>query len=309
MAHLSMEVDGVDEVAAALAERYRVAVGAAGPRPGLRLVQDTVAGVEVSRIRYGVDAVITAQEPRAGTCVARLRGGSVGYRSAGQQHRWAAGDVYLAAPAGAVFEAEVHDCEADYVVIDPSTFAAVAQTADGGAPALTGWTPVSGAAARQWLDTLEFVQRTAAGPAVPPLVAGATARLMAAATLAAFPTDAAVEPAARDRRDARPRIVAQAVAFIESHPDRDLTVADVAEAAHVTPRALQLAFRKHLGTTPMAHLRRVRLERAHADLLAADPGRATVGAIAARWGFADAGRFARRYRDVYGRSPSTTLLS
>jgi transcriptional regulator GlxA family with amidase domain len=59
----------------------------------------------------------------------------------------------------------------------------------------------------------------------------------------------------------------------------------------------------------MAHLRRVRLERVHADLLAADPDRTTVGAVAARWGFADPGRFARQYREVYGRAPSATLLS
>ena len=52
------------------------------------------------------------------------------------------------------------------------------------------------------------------------------------------------------------------------------------------------------------------MDRAHHDLHVGDPSRGdTVAAIAARWGFAHAGRFAIQYRDQYGRSPSTTLRS
>ncbi|MGN5382482.1 helix-turn-helix domain-containing protein [Streptomyces lasalocidi] len=58
----------------------------------------------------------------------------------------------------------------------------------------------------------------------------------------------------------------------------------------------------------MAYLRRVRLAHAHRDLLAADPhSGATVGGVAARWGFAHPGRFAALYRTVYGISPAETL--
>ncbi|WP_372460725.1 helix-turn-helix domain-containing protein [Actinomycetospora endophytica] len=50
------------------------------------------------------------------------------------------------------------------------------------------------------------------------------------------------------------------------------------------------------------------MEGAHRDLEAADPTRGdTVGAIAARWGFAHPGRFAIDYRRSYGRSPGETL--
>jgi transcriptional regulator GlxA family with amidase domain len=71
---------------------------------------------------------------------------------------------------------------------------------------------------------------------------------------------------------------------------------------------VQEAFRRHLDTTPIGYLRRVRLERAHNDLAAADPGAgSTVAEIAARWGFAHHGRFAALYQDSYGRSPSQTL--
>lgn len=79
-------------------------------------------------------------------------------------------------------------------------------------------------------------------------------------------------------------------------------------AAHVTVRAVQLAFRRHLDTTPMAYLRRVRLE----TLPPATPGchpddGTTVTAVAARWGFASPSQFAGRYRRTYGQLPSHTL--
>jgi AraC-like DNA-binding protein len=78
-------------------------------------------------------------------------------------------------------------------------------------------------------------------------------------------------------------------------------------AAHVTPRGLQLAFRRHLDTTPMAYLRRVRLDHAREDLRAAIAGDGhTVTTIAARWGFTPS-HFTQHYRAAYGELPSHTL--
>ena len=99
----------------------------------------------------------------------------------------------------------------------------------------------------------------------------------------------------------------RAIAFIDDNAHRDITNADIADAAHVTIRAVQHAFRRHLGTTPTAYLRRVRLEYAHRDLTAADPAEQTVTGIAYRWGFPSPSRFAVYYRDVYGILPGHTL--
>ena len=97
------------------------------------------------------------------------------------------------------------------------------------------------------------------------------------------------------------------MAFIDANPDLDIALVDIARACVVTPRAVQIAFRRHLDTTPMAYLRIVRLDRAHADLLDADPdGVAAVSEIAARWGFTSS-RFASQYRATYGETPSATL--
>jgi transcriptional regulator GlxA family with amidase domain len=87
-----------------------------------------------------------------------------------------------------------------------------------------------------------------------------------------------------------------------------ITVSDVADAACVGPRALQLAFSRHLGMTPKAYVRRVRLEAAHRELQAADPTAGdTVAAIALRWGFPKPDRFAAAYRTEFGVLPSHTL--
>ena len=86
---------------------------------------------------------------------------------------------------------------------------------------------------------------------------------------------------------------------------------EVAADTGVTARALQYAFRCHYDITPAGYLRRVRLERAHLQLKAADPADpatgATVGEIARRWGWASPANFAAAYRKHFGVSPSRTL--
>lgn len=99
----------------------------------------------------------------------------------------------------------------------------------------------------------------------------------------------------------------RATAFINDQAGEDITVTDIAAASFVTVRAVQLAFRRHLDTTPLGYLRQVRLERAHRDLLTAVPGRDTVTTIAARWRFPSASRFSAYYRAAYGVPPGHTL--
>jgi transcriptional regulator GlxA family with amidase domain len=75
----------------------------------------------------------------------------------------------------------------------------------------------------------------------------------------------------------------------------------------VSIRSLQEGFRRHVATTPLAYLRGVRLERAHEDLLRADPRTVTVADVAQRWGFVHQSRFAAAYRARYNASPSEAL--
>lgn len=105
-----------------------------------------------------------------------------------------------------------------------------------------------------------------------------------------------------------PARIRRVVAVIESEPDRPFHTADLAATAGLSTGALQEAFRRHLGTTPLGYLREVRLRRAHEDLMHADADSgATVAQVAYRWGFGNLGRFARVYADRYGRHPPETL--
>jgi transcriptional regulator GlxA family with amidase domain len=106
---------------------------------------------------------------------------------------------------------------------------------------------------------------------------------------------------------ARPPGLRRSVSFIHENADGDIGLSEIAAAANLTPRAVQYMFRRHLGVTPMEYLRRVRLDRAHRDLQAANPAVDTVNSIAGRWGFAHAGRFSVAYRRVFGLSPRATL--
>ncbi|MYT26097.1 helix-turn-helix domain-containing protein [Streptomyces sp. SID7760] len=174
----------------------------------------------------------------------------------------------------------------------------------------TRFTPVSPALAQQWKKAVAYLESDVlAGPAAgEPLVLDAAARMIAAHVLTTFPNTAHPAPVLADTRDATSETVRRAVAFIESAPDAEIGLTEMAAAAGVTPRALQYAFRRHAGTTPTAYLRRVRLDLAHADLLAADPADGVgVAAIAHRWGFHHLGRFAAAYRAAYGHAPSHTL--
>ena len=106
---------------------------------------------------------------------------------------------------------------------------------------------------------------------------------------------------------AQPRTLRRAIDFIHENAHRDIGLSDIAAAIGVTPRSVQYIFRRHLSTTPLEYLRRVRLDRAHRDLLAADPAVDTVMAIAGRWQFGHPGRFSIAYKEAFGTPPSRTL--
>lgn len=111
----------------------------------------------------------------------------------------------------------------------------------------------------------------------------------------------------QDHTDSSPVLLRRAISYIEANAGNDVALADIAEAVHVTPRAVQYMFRRHLGTTPLQYLRRLRLDHVHRDLLVATQPDQTVTQVAARWGFTHTGRFAVLYRQTFGRSPHETL--
>lgn len=277
----------------------------------LRLARLELGPVALHHVTFAMR--FTAEIPPTGLLpVCRTRAGSVRYRSGGTTTVNGPGGLLLPAAPDAEIRADSEDHDGEYARFEPGIFARVADAAPNRASRpirFTGSRPVSGGAAWRWNQTFDYVRDTLAGvsAADEPLIVGTAVQALAAATLAAFPNTALREPGAEDRRDAHPATLRRAIAFIDENADRDITPADIAVAARVTIRSLQMAFRRHLGTTPRARLRRVRLEHAHRQLLETDPSGTTVAAIAMRWGFASHSSFSAHYRDAYGVPPSVTL--
>ncbi len=170
---------------------------------------------------------------------------------------------------------------------------------------------ISPARARYWQATTGLIHTALLDPDSPmvhPLVAEEMTRMAAVAALATFPNTTMSRHLAGSPGRVAPAALRRAVDYLEEHAHQPIHIDQAVTAAGVSPRALQYAFRHHLGTTPTEYLRRIRLERAHAELQAADPTRgATVASIAARWGFLKPSRFAAAYRRAYGFPPSRTL--
>jgi AraC-like DNA-binding protein len=103
-----------------------------------------------------------------------------------------------------------------------------------------------------------------------------------------------------------PRFVKRVEEYIEAHADQPITVTDMARHADVSTRSLYAGFRNFRSTSPTAHLRAVRLQRAHDDLLTADEND-NVTAIATRWGFTHLSNFTAIYKRRFGECPSVTL--
>ncbi|MFJ6054695.1 helix-turn-helix transcriptional regulator [Streptomyces sp. NPDC092307] len=167
------------------------------------------------------------------------------------------------------------------------------------------------AAVHQWSKASDFVRRQllhTARPLSNPLLHASTIDLLATLALSVFPNTTMTADHLPGPGYAGPATLRRAVAFIDAHAARPITLADIADAAGVTPRALQYAFHRTHGISPLAHLRRVRLEHARAELVAADPADGvTVTAVAARWGWAKPGNFSVAYRQAFDVSPSRTL--
>lgn len=234
--------------------------------------------------------------------------GTVQVDRAKDTNRYQPGDVMLGSWPQASFTSRTHRVRGRALTLPVSLLYTVAGRAPSAPLRFVSPRPASAADRTRWTSATGYIDTLLASPAAAsPLIIGSTARLLAATVLVAFPNSWDTDPAARDRTDASTATLRRAIAFIDEHAARDISVADVAAAAHVTIRAVQIAFRRHYGTTPAGYLRRVRLDRARQDLLAADPARESVTAVAYRWGFASPGQFTAAYQQAYGVTPDQTL--
>jgi len=306
------ETHDLDQVRDVLDRTYaRMRLDSTGEQTYLRISRADVGRVALHHLTFRMRFRVVLA-PMELVPVGRMISGVTTHQIGSDTFTSGPGDLFLVSRPDGDLRAEALDHDGELALFPPELFARVADAAPGRSARpirFTGYRPVSAEAATTWSKTFDYLRDTFAAATLDEdqLAAGLAARLLAAATLSTFPNTAMRDPTIEDRRDAHPATLRRAITFIEDNADRDIAPADIAAAGRVTIRTLQLAFRRHLGETPSAYLRRVRLEHAHRQLLDADPAATTVSRIAMRWGFANHSSFSARYRAAYGLAPSETL--
>ena len=101
-------------------------------------------------------------------------------------------------------------------------------------------------------------------------------------------------------------LVRRAIEISESHGG-PVRIAELCTELRVSPGTLENAFKSATGVTPHAFFLRRRLNQARQVLLREDAGQRNVTDIALSLGFSELGRFAVRYRQMFGETPSATL--
>lgn len=100
---------------------------------------------------------------------------------------------------------------------------------------------------------------------------------------------------------APPRSLSRALDYIDAHAQDDILLADIAAAACISVSSLLRQFNEHVGQSPAAFLRQLRLDRARAELRQGWPG--PIRELAQRWGFQSAGKFSQAYLRRFGERP------
>ncbi len=277
-----------------------------------RICRTTVGSLDVDEVELGCELGFRSNPPDR-IYVARLRSGTFVYEWMKQRQLIFGPDDVAAYDGmeGGPFTGWAARTHCDVLSIDRKALSELATGPRDAPVRLTGITPVSEQAKRHLVRAVDYVCRSVSDDLrviQDPLISSAIERYLAASMLSAFSSTAVLEPSSEGRRDSTPLLLRRAIAFIDDNAHTDISLADIANAIFVTPRALQYMFRKHRDCTPTEYLRQVRLHHAHLELVAGNREAVSVGDIARKWGFGHMGRFAAYYRLHYGQSPHVTLL-
>ncbi|MUV15246.1 GlxA family transcriptional regulator [Noviluteimonas gilva] len=100
--------------------------------------------------------------------------------------------------------------------------------------------------------------------------------------------------------DAKTDRIQGALAYARQHLRSALTVEELAEAAHLSPRQFSRAFRSETGQSPAKAVEQLRVEAAR---MMVEQSRITMDEVAAETGFADPERMRRAFLRAFGQPP------
>jgi AraC family transcriptional regulator len=104
------------------------------------------------------------------------------------------------------------------------------------------------------------------------------------------------------RAGLHPRVVAEAVRFLQENYSRDVSLNDIAEAVHLSPFHVARLFKQALGVSPHQYLIQIRVNSAR-SLLEAGSGERSLAEVASAVGFADQSHLTRHFKRLLGVTP------
>jgi AraC family carnitine catabolism transcriptional activator len=96
--------------------------------------------------------------------------------------------------------------------------------------------------------------------------------------------------------------VLEAVGYMENHQEDPLPCSTLAQLVDLSQRQLERLFQTHLGITPAAYYKRMRLDRATALL---EQTQMSIFQVGVACGYSSASHFSASYEQMFGRSPSS----
>ena len=103
------------------------------------------------------------------------------------------------------------------------------------------------------------------------------------------------------------QVVEMTLTYADAFQSQSPTVSELCANVNVSRRTLEVAFQTIVGKSPLQFLTQRRLCRAYVDLKRAKDESIRVTDIAFAHGFTELGRFANRYKKIFGELPSETL--
>jgi transcriptional regulator GlxA family with amidase domain len=94
--------------------------------------------------------------------------------------------------------------------------------------------------------------------------------------------------------------IQRALVYAKNNLDADLSIEQLADAAHLSPRQFSRAFRSETGQSPARAVEKLRVEAAR---LMIEKGRHSIDVVARQTGFGDRSRMRRAFLRVIGRPP------
>jgi AraC-like DNA-binding protein len=302
---LAVETSDIDEFVALICRlfgHHRI-LSFGGPRHMARVLAQRCSTLIVGQLEYGVDMSVDVDEVRPGWVITH----ALGTDGATDSQRFVCGDLMMYAPewCGRIDmtrHTQMRNTFVPRAAMDDAVRSLLGETPDRPVVFTSRMTPNSVQAER--LRRIVELMYTADGGShtFTAALQHSWQHMFAMELLSVWPHSLLRH---LERPALVPRALRRACDYIDAHLADAVSVADVARAASVGVRALELGFDKHFGLSPMRYLRERRLDAARRDL-DNSVNRPRVADVAMKWGFSNPGQFAKVYRERFGELPSST---